>query len=119
MDELNLTKNASAVLKKIQSRYKQRIKEGMSKSDAADFDSSKAIHEELLPKWTFEDVDSACAELLRAKLLDGFRADGYVFRASLSETGIALSEGSPLKNVPKFVGWVLELAQAIRALLFG
>lgn len=117
MNEISLTKNAATVLKKLYDQYKARVRKGMSNSEAADFGDSKAIHRQYFPKWEFEDLDAACAELLRAKLLSGFRADGYVFCATLSDDGIAFSENNVAKNASTFFGRALELIQAIRSRL--
>lgn len=117
MDEISLTANAATVLKRLCKQYKKRLKDGASKSEAADFDSSKVIHAEFFPKWDFEDVDAACSELLRGGMLCGFRADGYVYCAVLSDAAIAFSENRASKNASRFVGSVLDLIQAIRSLL--
>lgn len=117
MSEIILTKEASTVLKKLYSQYKKRLRAGTPASDAKEFENAKVIHKELFPDWSFEAVDSACAELLNAKLLGGFRADGYVYRAYLVNAGIAFSQGLGSKNASNFFGRVLELVQAIRSLL--
>lgn len=117
MENVVLTSTAAAVLKKLYSQYKKRIRNGMPKSDAADFGSSRTIHKEFFPGKSFEDIDAACAELLRANLLTGFRADGYLYHAALSDTGIAFSENTASRNASTFFGQVLELVQTIRSLL--
>ena len=117
MNEILLTAHAYAVIKKLHAQYKKRIRKGLSKTDAADFGDSRMIHSELFPNSSFEDIDAACTELLQAKLLDGFRADGYVYRAILSDTGIAFTESAASRNASTLFGRVLELLQAIRSLL--
>lgn len=117
MGDVKLTKNAKTVLKKLCSQYEKRIRNGMSKSEAADFDDSKNVHKELFPKWAFDDVDSACLELLNAELLTGLRADGYVYRVYLSNAGIEFNRGLGSKTASKLFECVLELVQAIRSLL--
>ena len=117
MQEITLRKDTAAVLKKLHTQYKKRIRSGMSKANAADFGSSKTIHEAFFPKSSFEDIDSVCEELLNANMLDGFRADGYVYRAVLSDAGIAFSENYISKSASTIFGLASELVQAIRSLL--
>lgn len=117
MNEITLTKSSSVVLKKLYKRYIKRTADGMPKSNAADFGDSLAIHDELFPKWSWEDVDAACEELLNADLIVGFRADGYVYRVCLSDAGITFAQNLGSKNVSSSFGYLLELFQAIQALL--
>lgn len=117
MDEITLTKNASDVFAKVYKEYRKRIKRGASKSDAADFDSSKAVHRDLLPKWDFDNVDAACAELRNAGLTYGFKADGYEYHVSLSDQGIIYGENRAPAAASTVVSRVLEVLQAIRSLL--
>ena len=117
MDNITLTKDAADVFSAIYKEYRKRVKRGASKSDAADFCSSKTVHSDLLPKWDFDNVDSACAELRNAGLTHGFRADGYEYRVTLSDKGITYGENRAPAAVATVVSRVLEVLQAIRGLL--
>lgn len=116
MDEITLTPEAVDVLTSLCKEYRKRLKRGMSKSDAANFDSSKAIHRDLFPSWSFADVDEACTELWKAGLLDGFRADGYLYQVSLSNAGMSFNQYRTSKTVSTFFGLLKELVQAILSL---
>ena len=113
MDEITLTTEASDVLSAIYKEYRKRIKRGMPKSKASDFDSSKVIHRDLFPEQPFSDIDRACCELCRAGLMDGLRADGYLYQAALSDAGISFNRHRSAKNVSTFVEFLKELVQAI------
>ena len=113
MNEITLTPESADVLSSLCKEYRKRVKHGMSKFDAANFDSSKAIHRDLFPKWTFDDLDEACTELWKAGLLDGFRADGYLYQASLSDAGISFNQYRASKTFSTFFALLKELAQAI------
>lgn len=116
MDEITLTPEATDVLTALCKEYRKRVKHGMPKSDAANFDSSKTIHRDMFPKWPFADVDEACTELWKVGLLDGFRADGYLYQASLSDAGISFNQYRTSKTVSTFFGLLKELVQAILSL---
>ena len=117
MNEIILTKNARKLLRKLLKHYRKRLSHGASSTAAAYFGGSEEIHRDILPKWSFDAVDAACSELLRQKLVSGFRADGVVYSLHLSDRGIAFSESSSGKTASSFFGWVWELLKAIQSLL--
>lgn len=117
MNEITLTKDASNLFSALYGEYKKRKRQGQTKSDAAYFDNSKIIHADLLPKWNFDDVDSACAELRHAGLLCGQRADGYEYYIALSDKGIIYGETKFPRGASKVFAQALEWIQAIRSLL--
>lgn len=117
MDNITLTKNAVDAFSQIYKEYRKRIKRGVSKSDAVNFDSSKTVHRDLLPKWDFDNVNSACEELRHAGLLYGLKADGYEYTVTLSDKGIIYGEKRGPTAAANAVSRAFAAFQAIRSLL--
>lgn len=117
MEEQILTKDASSLLDLLYTEYKKRLKQGLDKTIAANFESSKTIQRDLVPEWSFDTVDSACAELRYAGLLRGLKADGYEYHVTLSDKGIIYGETKFPRAASKAVSRVFEVLQAIRSLL--
>ena len=92
MCDLRLTKEGDALLCALYKAYLQARSDGSSRSDAKVFGGSDAIHEKLLPKWHFEDVDDICREVDRAGLLICFYGDDVVYFSELDDAGIACME---------------------------
>lgn len=88
MDEIKLTKDADALVCVLYKTYLQRRKDGKTKREARDMGSSATVHEQLLPKWQFEDVDDTCRELSCKGLIDCLYADDVAWEVSLSDDGI-------------------------------
>lgn len=66
--------------------YIERMQEGFSASDAAQFGSSRDIHNRYLSEAQFDIVDSACVELARLLLADVLMMDGRVYRFELRKS---------------------------------
>ena len=90
--EINLTKDSEKLLCVMYKDYLEKRKSGMSKSRANYFGTSHVIHEELLPKWSFEDVDDTCRELSRAGLINCSWADNIAIWISISDLAISYME---------------------------
>lgn len=101
------------IFKRLYREYKQRLRQGKSKSEAAYFDSSKVIHQNFFPEQHFDDFDAACAELRHADLLEGFRADGYEYHITLSNDGVIYGRTAFRRAVAKVASPVIELAKTI------
>ena len=119
MNGINLSKDASMVFNRLYREYKCRLKQGKPKSDAAYFDSSRAMHQRFFPEQHFADLDAACAELRHAGLLKGFRADGYEFHVSLSNDGIIYGRTAFRRASAKVFSLVVEWIKAILSLPHG
>lgn len=117
MDEIILTKEARSLLRSLLKVYRKRLRSGVPPADAANFNCSEEIHKSILPEWSFDAVDTACAELLQHGLGNGFRADGVVYRFRLSAKGIAFIESASEKTASSFLGWAWEILKAIQDLL--
>ena len=92
MDKIRLSKDADALICVVYKAYLERRKAGQSKRDARLMGGSPNIHKELLPKWSFEDVDETCGELSIAGLLNCQYADNFAYFVTLSDKGIIYME---------------------------
>ncbi len=101
-----LTNDSEKLLSVIYKKYLENRKSGMSKSDAKNFGSSHIIHEQLLPKWLFDDVDDTCRELDRAGMLDCLYGDDIASNVMISDSGISYMENrfkNGLSEVVEFI----------------
>ncbi len=92
MNEVKLTRDADALICVLYKEYIQRRKKSIPKQKACDFGGSPNIHEKLMPKWSFEDVDETCRELSRAGLLKCLFADDIAYHAVLTDSAIVYME---------------------------
>lgn len=90
--DIVLTKDSDKLICVMYKSYLEKRKSGISKSNATHFGSSHVIHEELLPKWLFEDVDDTCRELSRAGLIKCLWADDIAYDVWISDLGITYME---------------------------
>lgn len=105
--EVNLTKDAEKLLCAMYKDYLEKRKSGSSKSHANYWGTSHVIHENLLPKWSFEDVDDICRELSRAEMIKCGWGDNIALYISISDLGIIYMENrfkNGLKDVASFLG---------------
>ena len=91
MDNM-LTKDAKVILCLLYKDYLAKRDSGLSKSKANRWGTSHVIHEKLIPKWSFEDVDDTCRELSRAGAIICDWADNIAFHISISDSGIIYME---------------------------
>lgn len=96
---MELTKDAKKLLHVLYNAYCDKRKKDIPKSKACCFGGSPEIHHELLPDWTFEDVDDTCRELSRAGLIDCFWADNIAIHVTLPASTIALMENRTKNNL--------------------
>jgi hypothetical protein len=88
-----LTKDAKQLLRLLYNAYLSRRKKGTNKSDAASFSSSKHIHKQFMSRWSWDDVDATCKELVRYGLFNFLSADNTVYsNARITDKGIAYME---------------------------
>lgn len=92
MAEIQLTKDADALICVLYKEYLEKRKSGVPKRSAGFFGSSKTIHANLMQKWPFEDVDDTIRELSRADLLNCLFADNIAYEVSISEIGVIYME---------------------------
>lgn len=90
--EISLTKDSEKLICVIYKDYLEKRKSGVIKSDANYYYNSHVIHENLIPKWSFDDVDDTCRELSRAGLITCKWADNIAYHISTSDSGIIYME---------------------------
>lgn len=92
MSDIRLSRDADALICVLYKEFIRRRKSGESKQRARNMGGSPEIHRDLLPKWSFEDVDETCRELSRAGLINCSWADDIAFLVFLSDAGIVYME---------------------------
>jgi hypothetical protein len=111
--EINLTKDADALICLLYKQYCQKLKDGVPKTQAKIFGGLEDIQKTIAPKWTLEDLDETCKELDRSGLLKCHYADNIVWFAQLSDTGIIYMENRFKNNLDN----VLDYLNKIRNIL--
>ena len=113
MDEIRLTKDADALICVLYKSYIQRRKAGEFRESAKFMGGSPEIHMELMPKWSFEDVDDTCRELSRAGLLHCQFADDIIYAAKLSDESIIYMENRFKDGLVSVLGHLESLKSLI------
>lgn len=109
--DIQLTKDADALICLIYKYYLDLHDRGIPKSKAKFLGSSKDIYENIIPEWQFEDVDDTCSELGRKHLLSVVYADDICYEVSLTDNGIIYMEN-------RFQGKIKILLDYISAIKF-
>lgn len=92
MMDITLTKDSEKLICIMYKNYLEKRKSGIDKKRAIFFISSHTIHEELIPEWSFSDVDDTCRELSRAGVITCRWADNTAHYIVISDLGIAYME---------------------------
>lgn len=90
--DVNLTKEADALICVIYKNYLLKRKSGVPKGQAKFFGSSLDVQTELMPKWSPEDTDETCWELHRSNMLICTEADCIAYFIQLSDDAIIYME---------------------------
>ena len=93
--------------------YKDKRKNGESKLDAKFAGSSQIIHANLMPEWSFEDVDETCCELSRAGFLDCCFADNVVYYSGLTDKAVIYMENRFVNGLTGVLEYMTRIKQAI------
>lgn len=113
MSNVQLTKDSDYLICAIFKSYMDQRKSGTPKSNAKMLGSSKTLHEELMPEWSFEDVDETCRELHRAGLLQCTYADNVAYYVSLNDAGIIYMENRFAGKFDTIVEYMAKVKSAI------
>ncbi|KIP21099.1 hypothetical protein JV16_01593 [Anoxybacillus ayderensis] len=113
MVDIQLTKDADALICLLYKQYCAKLKDGVPKSQAKMFGSSEDIHQTIAPKWSFENVDETCRELHRAGLIECRYGDDIVWFVQLSDLGVIYMENRFKEGLKS----VLEYLNKIRNVL--
>lgn len=106
MNSIELSKDADALICLIYKHYLELRSAGNSKSTAKLLDSSKDIHKNIIPEWSFEDVDDTCRELHRQNLLNISYYDDICAIVELTDNGIVYMENrfsNKFKNLLDYI----------------
>lgn len=113
MDNVRISRDADALISVLYKVYLDRRKSGTPKEQALFFSDSHYIHENLMPKWGFEDVDSTCWELHEAGLLSCLPGDGIAYLVMLTDQAVIYQENRFQDKAEGFLGYL----ERLRALL--
>lgn len=110
MSNVRLTNESDYLLTVLYREYLNRRKLSMSKDLARMFDKgSIEIHQNLVPNWSFDDVDETCKELSRAGMLECFFADDITNTCSLTDDAIILSENKFADGLDSILSYIERL----------
>lgn len=109
MDEIKLTKDSDALICALYREYLQRRKNGIAKGQAKILGSAQRIHETIVPKWIFGDVEETLRELARAGVLTCLNADDTVYLATLSDQGIIYMENRFKDGLAEVLGYIEKI----------
>lgn len=113
MSDVRISRDADALICVLYKEYMQRRKSGESKQKARNMGGSPEIHEKLLPKWSFEDVDETCREISRAGLVNCSWADNIAYIVVLSDDGIIYMENRFKDGLSSIIGHLETLRSFI------
>ena len=111
--ENELTKDAQYLLGALYKQYIDKRKTGINKSDAKLIGSSFDIHSGIMKKWSLEDVEETCQELIRSNFVYCNRADGISYFMSLSDKAIIYMENRFSNNAKAFLDWFSKITSSI------
>ena len=106
--DIVLTKDSDKLICVMYKSYLEKRKSGISKSEANQFKSSHAIHEDLLPKWLFDDVDDTCRELSRAGLIECSWYDNNAYNVRISDLGISYMENRFKNGLSEVIDFITK-----------
>lgn len=104
-----LTKDSEKLLCVIYKNYLEKRKSGISKSDANYYESSHVIHEKLLPKWSFSDVDDTCRELSRSGMINCSWGNNIAIGIKISDQAIYYMENRFKNGLSEIVDFIAKL----------
>ena len=113
MAEIQLTKDADALICVLYKNYLEKRKSGVSKRTAGYFGSSREIHANLMCKWSFDDVDDTIRELSRAGLLRCLFADSIAYEVSISDNGVIYMENRFKDGLASLFNYIEKLRSLI------
>ena len=107
MSEIKLSKDADYLICLIYKNYLEQRNNGVSKSEAKILGDSRNVNENIVPKWSFDDTDDTCRELIKKKFIDNrIYMDNYCGYMNLSDDGIIYMENrfkNGIKEVASFI----------------
>ncbi|URZ06427.1 hypothetical protein [Clostridium felsineum] len=111
--DIQLTKNADALICLLYKQYCQKRKNGISKDIAIAFGSSANIYECINTKMQYSDIDAACSELKDSSLLICAYAENVVCDSYLSDKGILYMENRFKNGLKEVIDYLSKFKSII------
>lgn len=112
--DIKLTKDAEYLICLLYTAYKERLKEGLSKSDAKLFGGAEYIQSNLIPQYSIDDISETCRELAHVHFLNNFWADNQVYLCNITTDAIVYMENRFINGLTG----VLDYIAKIKSVLF-
>lgn len=110
MSNIQLSKDADYLICLIYKHYLELRDNGISKSDAKSIGDSHDVHSNIIPKWTFSDVEDTCLELINNELLTSHAfVDDECGDMQLSDIGIVYMERRFPDKLDKLIDYISKL----------
>lgn len=106
MSEIKLSKDADYLICLIYKYYLELRDNGIPKSKAKILGSSEEINNNIIPEWSFDDVDDTCRELGKVNLLSIGYADDVCYHVLLNDEAIIHMENrfaNKIKNLLDYI----------------
>lgn len=106
MSNIELSKDADALICLIYKYYLNSRNNGSSKSKAKELGSSEDINNNIIPEWSFDDVDDTCRELNRNNLLNIAYSSNICYDVELTDKAIVYMENrfsNKVQNVLTYI----------------
>lgn len=111
--EQKLTKNAEYLICLLYKSYREKLKKGISISNAKLFGGSQYIQSNLVPQYSIDDIDEICRELSIAGFLKNFYADNSVYECSLTTDAIIYMENRFVNGLADVLDYIVKIKSAL------
>ena len=108
MSDIELSKDNDFLLCTLYKEYLSKVKQGLAKSSARWLGSSDEIQENLLNKWSKDDVATACWELHSKGLLQCQPGDDIAYDTYLTDSGIIYMENRFSNKLEKVIDYIAK-----------
>lgn len=103
---IKLSEKADALVCLIYKYYLSLYDNGIKSSQAQRLGSSIDINNNIVPEWSFDDVDNTCRELGKSDLLSIFYAEDICYDVSLNDNAIVYMENRFNNNLNKLLNYI-------------
>lgn len=111
--DIELTKEADALLCVLYKAYLEKRENGLSKVQAKSFGSSLDIQESLTTRMNPEDTDETCWELHRSGMVNCYRADCIAYTVQLNDEGIIYMENRFKNGLNEVLNYLAKIKDII------
>ena len=106
MSDIKLSRNNDYLICTLYKNYLEKVKSGLSKSEARWLGSSDDIQENLLTTWSKDDVATSCWELHSKGLLECSPGDDIAYTTYLTDDGIVYMDNRFSNKVDKVIDYI-------------